>query len=131
MKILKGAITSLAEEGRISLQIPQYDIWIGKNLDEVGQSETEEVPDNWIVSLRTNKSPALGKEHGYYHLTEEGWKANKDKIEEAYLKAKFKRGNWFDFEAYAINHFKKVKEASLKRLAYLEMKIEQVKKCLI
>ncbi len=130
MKILKGAITSLAEEGRITLQIPQYDIWIGKDLEEVGQSETEEVPDNWIVLLRSNRSPALGKERGYYFLTEAGWEANKDKIEDAFSKSKFKRGNWFDFEAYAINHFKKVKEASMKRLAYLEMKIEQVKKCL-
>ena len=126
MKILKGAITSLASEGRITLQIPQY------NIGAPGSppSETEEVPDDWIVLLRSNNSPAVGKEYGFYFLTKAGWEANKDKIEDAFLASKWQRGTWTDFEVYVINHFQKVKEASRKRLAYLEMKVEQVKKCL-
>lgn len=123
MRIFKGAITSLASEGMITLQIPQYVI------DAPGSppSETEEVPDEWIVKLRSNNTPATGKERGYYFLTRRGWEANRHKIEEAFSKAKFKRGTWFDFQVHVEQHFMEVKKASRKRLAYLERKANQIK----
>jgi len=124
MKIFKNAITSLSGEGRLTLQIPQYQIWFDTNPH---QSETVEVPDDWIVLLRSNKSPAVGKESGFYFLTKKGWKDNKDKIKKAFLASKYQRGTWTDFELHAEEHFKTVEKASKKRLAYLEMKVNQVR----
>ena len=127
MKLHKDAITRLASEGRITLQIPQHIIWFDK---EPKQIETEEVPDSWVVSLRSNRSPAVGKESGFYFLTKKGWEANKNRIKEAFLRAEFQRGTWVEFELHAEEHFKKVEKASIKRLAYLEKKVQQVKECL-
>ena len=124
MKILKDSITSLASEGRMTLQIPQYDL---------GSSDAivEEVPDEWIVTLTHFLYPAVGREHGYLFLTRAGWFANQDKIKDAFEDAKFHRGNtWEDFEAYAKKHFQKVEHNTMHRIRLFEGKVKELKETL-
>ena len=78
MKILKGAITSLAEQGYITLQIPIYDVWIDQAPQ---QSETEDIPDKWVIYLKGGqRRPTIGKEKGYLFLSRLGWDKNREKI---------------------------------------------------
>jgi hypothetical protein len=122
MKILKGAITSLASEGRITLQIPQFDLCFGNYTPEY-----EEVPDEWIITLRNSGSrPAVGRESGFWFLTRVGWEANKDAIKKAFESANFQRGTWKEFEEYAEEHFLEVGKALQKHVDYLQKKIDQL-----
>jgi len=124
MQILKDSITCLAGQGRITLQIPQYSIWLGP---EARQPETEEVPDEWIMTLRSSASyPAVGKESGYSFLTRAGWLANKDKIKEAFELSNSMRGSWEDFEKYVERHFQSTREKTIKRIAFMEKKTRQL-----
>ncbi len=121
MKILKDSITSLASEGRMTLQIPQYDFVYSDVI-------VEEVPDEWIVNLRDNLYPAVGKEQGYLFLTRAGWFANQDRIKDAFENAEFNRGNtWEDFEEYAKKHFQKVEHNTVRRIRLFERKIKELK----
>lgn len=122
MEIIKGSITSLSSRGYITLQIPHYTI--GSPGMKV---ETEEIPDNWVVFLHSNKTPALGKEQGFTYLTRVGWEANKDKIKEAYENVKCPRGPWIKFEEHAEQHFDHVKHATKRKIALLEKKLDQLK----
>jgi uncharacterized C2H2 Zn-finger protein len=122
MKILKDAIISNSRDGRITLQIPQNNISFKRV-----EYETEEVPDEWVVMLRKYKYPAVGTEDGYLFLTRTGWNINKDKIEEAFRTARFKRGTWQRFVQHAEEHFKLVEKSTLKRIKFLERKVEKIR----
>ncbi len=124
MKIFKNAITTLASEGRITLQIPQYQIWFDNNPHH---NEIIEIPDDWVMLLKSNNVPAVGKEGGFWYLTKKGWEDNKDEIQKAFSSSNRQRGTWDDFELYVEKHFKDVENASKKRLAYLEKKAKQVR----
>ena len=126
MEIIKGAITSLSSRGYITLQIPHYTI--GKPGMKV---ETEEVPDNWLVFLHSNKTPSVGKELGFTYLTRVGWEANKDKIKEAYENAKCPRGPWTKFEAHAEEHFNEVERQTTRKVRLLEKKLGQLKESML
>jgi len=138
VKILKGAITSLASEGRITLQIPIFDIVIQEDnrpiaygADQLNDERVEEIPDEWIMQLRSGQSrPVIGKEQGYSFLTKEGWEANRQKIREAFLNAKHQRGTWADFEDHVDEHFKQVKAATLKKIKYEQSRLNQLKEVL-
>jgi len=120
MKILKDSITSLASEGRITLQIPQYDLGSSDAIEE-------EVPDEWVVTLRNGLYPAVGREQGYLFLTRAGWFANQDKIKDAFEDAKFHRGNtWEDFEAHAKKHFQKVEHNTMRRIRLFKNKVKDL-----
>ena len=121
MKILKDSITSLASEGRMTLQIPQYDLGSSDAIEE-------EVPDEWVVTLTQYSYPAVGKECGYLFLTRAGWLANQDKMKDAFEDAKFHRGNtWEDFEAHAKKHFQKVEDSTMRRIRLFEGKVKKLK----
>lgn len=122
MKIIKGALTSLASRGYITLQVPQVVL----NSSKKFEVETEEIPDNWIVVLRRG-CPVAGQEQGHSFLTKIGWEVNKDKIKEAYMNAEFQRGSWEKFELYVEDHFKEVKEKTKRRIRLLEKKVKQLK----
>lgn len=138
MKILKRAITSLASEGRITLQIPQYDIVITEDTraiaygaDHMPDERIEEIPDEWVMVLRGGqRRPAIGKEQGYFFLSKEGWDANRQKIKEAFLNAKHQRGTWADFEDHVEEHFRQVKAATLKKIKYEQSRLKQLKEAL-
>jgi hypothetical protein len=118
MKIIKDRIISIAAGGRISLQIPQ----VNDRFRGVVY-ETEEIPDEWVIKLRLRRYPTTGSETGYLFLTEAGWKANKDKIREAFETAKFKRGSWNEFEQHALDHFKRVEKSTRRRVSFLLKKV--------
>ncbi len=122
MKILKDAITSLASEGRMTLQIPQVD------LNPRGfESSIKEVPDEWVVALKDGSYPAVGREQGYLYLTRAGWFANRDDIKDAFEGARFSRGNtWEDFEEYARKHFQKVEHNTMRRIRLFENKVKEL-----
>ncbi len=118
MKIIKDGITSTAAEGRISLQIPQTNVSFRGMV-----YETEEIPDEWVIKLHNRRYPTTGNETGYLFLTEAGWKANKDKIREAFATAKFKRGSWNEFEQHVLDHFKRVEKSTRRRVSFLLKKV--------
>lgn len=125
MKILKDAVTSLAREGRPTLQIPQHDIWFSKE-PPPDKDRFEEIPNEWVITLR-NGTPIVGKEEGYLFLTRAGWEANKDKIEKAFGYSGInRRGTWEDFEVHAETHFNLVTEATFKRIKSHVSKIKQL-----
>ena len=127
MKIIKNSITSLAGRGYISLQIPMYAI---ASEEEINTVRNEEVPDEWITKIK-NYCPVVGKEQGFQYLTKAGWKANKDKIKEAYANAEFPRGPWVKFEQYVVDHFKKVEGAKKRRIRLLEKKLKDLKNTIV
>ena len=132
MKILKDAITSLAGEGRITLQVPVYDIMVedGRAIAHTAYDLEEErvadVPDEWFITLRSN-SPAVGKESGYTFLSRAGWEANKDEIKKAFESNAHPRGTWSDFEKYAEHQFTTVKKNANRRIKLLLSKVDQLK----
>lgn len=132
MKILKNAITSLASEGYITLQVPVYDVMIedGRAIAYTASALKEEkvmdAPDEWFISLRNN-SPTVGKEEGFTFLSRAGWKANKDEIKKAFESNEHPRGTWSDFEKYAEHHFAKVKKNVTRRIKLLNSKVKQLK----
>ena len=133
MLLCENAITSLASEGYISLQIPHLDIVINDNKAlAVPSSESRnavELPDEWFVWLKVSKQPAVGKEQGYLYLTKIGWEANKEKIKSAFLKLPERErvGSWEDFERYAEKHFMEVQKAIKTKITRLQNKIKQLK----
>ena len=123
MKLTKKAITRLASEGRITLQIPEI------NLGNVTEDMFSDFPDNWFTRLKSSKLPVIGKkEWGYLFLSESGWKINKKDIKKAFENAAFKRGTWGDFELHAEQHFLDVKIALDKRIDYFEKKVKEAQK---
>jgi len=125
MRLIKKAITRLASEGRVTLQIPE-------NLDygkEVTEDMFSDFPDTWFTRLKSSKLPVIGKkEWGYLFLSESGWKINKKDIKKAFENAAFKRGTWGDFELHAEQHFLDVKIALDKRIDYFEKKVKEAQK---
>lgn len=124
MKIIKDSITALASEGRMTLQIPQYNFGANNTIEA-------EVPDEWFVTLRNASYPAVGREQGFLFLTQAGWFANQDKLKEAFENAKFSRGNtWEDFEEYAIKHFQRIERNTVNRIRLFENKVKALKEIL-
>jgi len=129
MKILKGAITSLAEEGYITLQIPVYDVWVDQQAPQ--RSETEDIPDDWIIYLKGGqRRPIIGKEKGFLFLSKTGWDANWKKIREAFLNCEHPRGTWADFEDHVEIHFQEVIKSTKKKITYEENRLEELKEVL-
>lgn len=123
MKLTKKAITRLASEGRVTLQIPEI------NLGNVTEDMFSDFPDTWFTRLKSSKLPVIGKkEWGYLFLSESGWKINKKDIKKAFENAAFKRGTWGDFELHAEQHFLDVKIALDKRIDYFEKKVKEAQK---
>jgi len=128
MLMKKGVITSLASEGRLTLQVPQYDIIIKEGRAFFAQSLTcaegaKEHPDEWFVWLK-NSRPAIGRESGFLFLTRKGWEANKEEIKKAFEASKTKRGTWKEFEDHAEYHLKEVEEKTQKHIRFLQKKID-------
>jgi hypothetical protein len=71
MKLFRGAITALAAEGRITLQVPELIIGLVKPVDY------EEYPDAWFERRSSRGVPA---KTGFLFLTRDGWAANREAI---------------------------------------------------
>ena len=128
MRIFKDAITTLAAEGRRTLQVPDLVIAIPPvRLEEV---EYEEVPDEWFTRLKRDV-PCAGKENGFLYLSRKGYEANKERLKEAFLKAQYKRGTWEQFEKDAEDHFAKVETARQRKLKLLRAKADELERVVI
>lgn len=125
MQIIKGSITSLASEGRITLQVPTMAIGIGT----APSVSFETVPDDWFVYLR-NDVPATGKQEGFLFLSKRGFDANKTDIQRAFLSSTRARGTWADFEKHAEEHFKKVETKTKKRIEKLKKELVELEKAI-
>ncbi|SHE95795.1 hypothetical protein SAMN02745218_01132 [Desulfofundulus australicus DSM 11792] len=123
MLLEKGAITQLASEGHVTLQVPEFSIRIigtktiardGMTWDVLVAEKTLYGPveeyNEWFMRLKLNgrKHVPTRKDSAPLFLSEKGWKNNKGSIEEAFKGAIAKgvaRGTWEDFEAMANEHF--------------------------
>ena len=107
MIVMVGAITGLASEGYLTLQVQECCIG--------GTPNTLTLPDSWFCYIRADKSPCIGRQTGFLYLTEKGYLANKNHIKAAFLKALAsgiaRRGatSWQDFENHAAWHFSEVR----------------------
>lgn len=119
MKILKGAIPSLASEGQITLQIPEFDVG-GPH------PEFEEVEDCFVWLLSSKNVPVVGKEQGCLFLSEIGWNRYKDEIKEAFEKSTNPRGTWLEFEEYVESFFEDVKSSIVKEIDRLDKSKEKI-----
>lgn len=122
MKILKDSITTLAAEGRMTLQVPDsYICFKGST------PKWEEVPDEWFCRL-CDRTPAVGRQDGILFLTQQGWNANKAKIKLAFEGQTIRNlGTWEDFEKIAKDHFKRVQRAWDRKFDLLESHLEDLK----
>lgn len=130
MKILTGAITTLASEGRITLQVPQYAI------DSDQQAEYEDCPDEWFVFLKGSR-PAIGRESGFLHLTRAGFESNESAIRNAFVAAVANghdRGpgcnTWSDFTKHAEEEFARREAVLATFIANLQSKLNQAESLL-
>lgn len=132
MILKEGAITTLASQGYIKLQVPEFSLEIvgtGKKskhgityntvlMRETHYGPTVDYPDEWFIFLKVGSG---GKRipvepHSrcdrFLFLSEEGWRKNKDAIKAAFKGAIARgkaRGSWEEFEARAEEHFKQLK----------------------
>ncbi len=129
MKIFKGQITKLREEGYLTLQI--QDLAFG------GNPEIEEIPDSWV--WRTNlRRLSVGGEQGFLHISPQGYLANKEKILDAYANGLLrgdapvepeKRRIFFD--NFAQNEFDLIIKGTKKFAKNLRQKARKVEKTIL
>ncbi len=85
MKVLPGVILTFANQGRLTLQVPEQYL----DLSRWEPPEVEDLPKYWFVWLKDNM-PVIGLpdlHHGVMHLSHKGWEANKDALVEAFAKS--------------------------------------------
>jgi hypothetical protein len=119
-----SAITCLASEGRITLQIPQFSI----NLSGKPLPVEPHIPDDWMSRLNGN-TPAP---NGFSYLSRKGWKANRTAIIAAFVVGVQRRdptGGWTQakseaaWDNHAKEHFANVDASVQKAVASLQKKI--------
>jgi len=125
MRIPTSSITTLAGEGRITLQVPAC--WIGT------APELTDYPDEWFCQLRGARVPAVGRETGFLFLTRAGFEANKAAIRAAFEAANTRRSGegWAAFEAHAAQHFANIAAATAKEIAKHEMKLAGLRRFVV
>lgn len=124
MQIIKDAITTLAGEGYMTLQVPVYDLG--------APPQTINVPDSWLCYIKSNNSLCIGKQRGFLYLTEEGFKANyrdiKKAFEGAIANGMDRTGGvgWPAFEQYVRDHFADVKARRATLIAKKQKEIAEL-----
>ena len=122
MRMFKGAILALPDEGRITIFVPG---WSRTSQEEV------EYPDEWFVRVGYNNCPATGREYSHTHLSREGWHYNKSEIKPIFLASPHCRGTWRQFEEYVADFHDKLEKARLKKIAFFDGKIKELKEVVI
>lgn len=121
MRLPDGAITSLAERGKCSLQVP--DLYFH-------EESLVEYPDEWFVQLKYDGGlrPVVGREQGCLHLSRIGYEANKDAIKNAFLRSG--PVDWSDFERHAEMHFRTLRTTTEKLVARLTKQLSAAQETL-
>ena len=129
MRLLRGSLTNLVRQGRITLQIPEIEVNISENpnqelseenpfpfvLTACTNDEYVEYPDEWFMYVKYDSSslrPCVGKESGFLYFTRVGYEVNKEEIREAFEAACDRgHGNSFStFEVYVEDFFSKMEK---------------------
>jgi len=128
MQLPKSSITCLASEGKLTVQIPQYSLHLGPS----NPAPTVNYPDDWFCELK-NMTPVTGKQSGYLHLTEKGFKTNYNDLKIAFEAAlaggcfdRTKGVGWPAFVQIAKDHFAEVKLKQAKLIAKKQKEIAQL-----
>ena len=128
MQIFKDSITSLAREGRLTLQVPNMIISFGP---AAPGPQYINAPDEWFCFLK-NDTPCVGKQQGYLYLTEKGFNDNYDDLKKAFEDAiarGYDRTNgvgWPAFVQHAADHFAEVKSRQAKLIAKKQKEIAEL-----
>ncbi len=120
MRIIEGAITTLAEMGRVSTQIPE--LVIG------GEPTYIEIPDAWVVRLAHEDGPPA--KQGFLFLTRLGWAMNRGAIRDAWLTSPMDRRRahcWAEACGRVQAIFARRDAARVKAIASLQKKIAWLK----
>ena len=118
----------LPSEGRITLQIPEYDILPVSALIEDLKPELAKYPSDWFVVLHAEDGiPCVGKEQGFLFWSEWGWAANRTAIRKEFLNSNDPRGTWDDFEVHAEAVFILRKKKLQKRIKTVEKHLQELK----
>lgn len=125
MKIFKDTLFHFAQQGRLTLQIP--DIMIETRKGVKPEYEYEEVPDDWVVYLKDNRPVFSNEKSGIPFLTRKGYEENKDKLREKF-NANLRGHTWEEFEDAAELHFDIVKKATEKYKNKLKKQLEELEK---
>jgi len=101
---------TLIRQGYLGLQIPE--IYLETEADKRARGSLPndkciEMPDNWFIRAHFDRGPCIGAECGCLYLSSIGYKANKERIKEAFELA-LNEGNdrthgrgWIAFEEEA------------------------------
>ena len=125
MRVLKGSLTMLAGEGRITLQVPEFSA--GVTTDEF-----EEIPNDWLHEVRYAGGKlrvCCGKETGFIHFTRKGFEAMRERLRAAFLgsgTAKIRREAWSEFERHAEDEFENIRQTTLKRIKLLRRQADEL-----
>lgn len=107
MKVYAGALTLMAAEGRLSVQVPHLNLRIVEGQVAIADLPTVEIPDEWIESLKgygSGHRRCTGRELGFWHLSRAGYEANKEALRAA-LVGNARGTTWEQYEAAAEAHF--------------------------
>ena len=121
MNVIDQAITALASEGRLTLQIPEL---------AIGPYSVSEASNDWFVRASYG-CPTVGRERGFLFLSRKGWAINKPKIKAAFESSKDQRGTWDEFEQFATDFHKSLDAARNKKIAALRKKISDLEQVVI
>jgi len=103
MKVFTDWAECLRDEGRLTLQIPQFAISDG----DTNGAEYVEAPDEWFFLLKgagTGSRVAVGKEQGFLYITPAGYAANKARILDAWVAGATKQPRGYGTNAAAFDH---------------------------
>lgn len=123
MKLTDNAITALACEQRLTLQVPDQAYWTPGN-----EPTFVDYPDEWFCRLLHDRP----SKQGALYLTRKGFEANREALKAAFEASrggKFERGyngDWSKFEAHAAEHFAKVEKGIARVRKATEKKLSEI-----
>lgn len=133
MKLDLDSITTLAGEGRKTLQVPDTVICFTAEEEAEWAASVVEHPDEWFIYLRNN-IPSVGKQGGFLYLTRLGYEANKERLKAAFTASDSCTqygSQWSEFEAHAEDHFNKVEKALYNAQAKLRKQLTELEKIVL
>ncbi len=104
MKMPVDSLTCLVGQRRITTHVP--DAWIGN-------TPLADFPDDWFLRLKDDESPVLGRQSPMLYFSRKGWKANRDKLRQAWEACTVMRNpeaTWETVEMHAVDFFAKVEK---------------------
>jgi len=124
-----GTVVQLASEGYLTLLVPDLILILPGSLAPKLPNDLVTVPDNYFCYLKSDDTPAIGKESGFLYLTTKGYNHFYENLKIAFEIA-CKNGRdrtsgigWPAFVKEANDHFIKVHQKRAKKIADLQNKI--------